>query len=669
MTTNCAYMYQTRELTPLNDCYRYEGTVTSGISQGYWCDGFKLELRTFSNIYCNGSYNVELDAGYGQCQNVDPSDDSLSTPYCNCGGVVEECSIIKTSRYECGDDISDTVYSSGESSVIDVCFSSLSGSWKLSCNTEGTGTQKIYYDTSHDCSGSGSVAASPTSQNNEYHCIGNHVTATQCTPSLFPSNSVDAASILIFIVIGIVAILLVMIFVIVIRNKPQQSITEYDVALTVEKNSNDDISNIGYVTLSDNQQKDQLIHQIHNYRAKYGPIGRTVSWISLLFCIAWIAYIISTFISYGITSGYCTDGKIACHNCDFCIDGECYSLIDIYDDTCYDGSVSMAPFFGKISLLSLNLYFVHLLLRVIIHGVEIYNEIKAEEEDIKVVNPSFIRKILMVKQYLESKRIDLRKWAYKNVDNDPTSTSIQFLQRSFIFMQLFKLIEDSPNIILNCVSGNPTLLMVGIQVFVTDILNILNTLYWNFGCPCFRCAGCSCKCSCNCHFQCCCSHFPKHHVQYVMVTGRMMQFVCFLQFLSGLQQIFAVANVDVSDEFHLWLLYLNFLSGVKGIIDTMKLYWLYYYQLCFYWSRNDVNNYENHVILDMISGFFVGGYIFQVSVDKETDKFIRVNRNQQVMTKINHEWNWFACYLYLYFFLVAPFIGAILIYFSSKLNG
>ena len=203
---------------------------------------------------------------------------------------------------------------------------------------------------------------------------------------------------------------------------------------------------------------------------------------------------------------------------------------------------------------------------------------------------------------------------------------------------------------------------------------------WSKCCNCCRgqiCNGHRCTefdkswfCRHCCQHESCCVHFPVHHQEYVKWTVMTVQILVGTSVGGGIQQLYNSAiNVIVSNEYELWLLYFNFFSAIKSVLEAFGIYWTFYYQLCFYWSRQTVNKYENIVILDMLSEFFEGGYIFKISVDEEKDEFIRIDENVSVENKIYHKKDCFTYCLYFYVLVFAPLIGLELIWVSTFLNG
>ena len=203
---------------------------------------------------------------------------------------------------------------------------------------------------------------------------------------------------------------------------------------------------------------------------------------------------------------------------------------------------------------------------------------------------------------------------------------------------------------------------------------------WSKCCNCFkgqmcngeRCTDCDNGCCCRyfCKHEPCCVHFPNHHRQYVKWTAMTVAVLVGAELGASIQQIYySTSYVDVSSEYELWLLYFNVVSAIKSVLGAMAVYWTFYYQLCFYWSRDNVNEHENVVIMDIISEFFEGGYIFKVSVDEEEDKFIKVDNNASVENVIYHKKDCFTYCLYCNAFISAPLTIIPLMYYTTFLNG
>ena len=182
--------------------------------------------------------------------------------------------------------------------------------------------------------------------------------------------------------------------------------------------------------------------------------------------------------------------------------------------------------------------------------------------------------------------------------------------------------------------------------------NILQVLYANYCCCCNPCRGrcccqddCCCDCCCIClSCKCCCDgHFPPHHLPYVEAVAQVMNYSMYLKLASAASQITAVAFIASTTEWHLWLTCFNFVSGVLSVFGVLKVYWRYYYLLCFYWSRMAVNKYESYKIHDLLNQLLKGAYVFKIEV-KQEDEFVRVSDDESIANKVWIKWDCFSIF-------------------------
>ncbi len=238
---------------------------------------------------------------------------------------------------------------------------------------------------------------------------------------------------------------------------------------------------IPYLPLVDNQPKESLVEVLANNRIKYGSFGRNFTICSIVFLFLWICYIISTFFTYNINSHYCIDGQFSCkywagNFLQCCLDSFiaksnpqcfvadlCFSVDGaVLTDTCtcHDSKYSIAPFIGKLLLLLLFLWTIIPLFNIVRKGIKIYENEHQKEID-QANQPYIIQQCYKLWEYLDSKKIDLRKHVYKEIPNDPEQTTIYLLQNTIIILSFLQLLENTPDITLNLASQNITLSTIG----------------------------------------------------------------------------------------------------------------------------------------------------------------------------------------------------------------
>jgi hypothetical protein len=327
-------------------------------------------------------------------------------------------------------------------------------------------------------------------------------------------------------------------------------------------------------------------------------------------------------------------------------------------------------------------------------GVTLYEPKPAEhEEAIEKAGKlkQIINKVKALKKFYETHRINVRKLVHSEKET-PQETAIEFLFSSFIMLAVFKLVAHSPTIIINlCTSEFDTssdLFAAGMALLLSDLTNILQTLYAKYCCCCNPCRrrccwydGCCCDCCCRyINGQCCYeTHFPPHHLPYVNSTQLIMMFSSGLKLAAAIKQILAFGDIYIAYQvnehlselreryaamgypdlipemdaspltgWRIWWTCFNFLLGVWAIIGVLRINWRYYYLLYFYWSRMAVNKHENHKIIETLRGVLKGVYgVCYIQIDEEQDEFARVDGTESIADRVELKWDCFTLWYIL----------------------
>mmetsp|Transcript_61862 Transcript_61862/g.75841 ORF Transcript_61862/g.75841 Transcript_61862/m.75841 type:complete len:414 (+) Transcript_61862:81-1322(+) len=317
-----------------------------------------------------------------------------------------------------------------------------------------------------------------------------------------------------------------------------------------------------------------------------------------------------------------------------------------FEITCVD---SYWPAIFQLGMFPLHGYFLYSLYKTLkTSGIVVY---EPKQEHSKC---GWFYKLLDIKDKAQH-LIDCRECAHKKYD-DPLKQTIEFVYRSLVVLALFDVIASLPLAIFNLLSGDNLLQVIAYSVLVLNVYKVLVALYGYYCCCCNPCRGYCCSC-CQCFFDecfcgsCCLRHFPEHHRKLVFALDIMVKNALFASYASSIVKILALADLSFIgspsqvNQYHIILKSANYLLGYYGLIGVLKLFWKYYYILCAYWVRNDINQIENKYMHSIISDWLMGAYVFFIKID-DADQFARVNDEEPTAKQIHHPCTCYSCCIY-----------------------
>ena len=291
----------------------------------------------------------------------------------------------------------------------------------------------------------------------------------------------------------------------------------------------------------------------------------------------------------------------------------------------------------------------------------------------------------------KSKRIDCRDRAYKDVEtseNTKERQMILYLLNAWIISQWAHFLNDLPmsilgNILIGWYTDDFSLYAIAIGYIINDIKNLfiiyIKKCQFNArnccGC-CGPCCNCCCNCiTCKCFCMCFYSHFAEHHVVYYENIGEFMIWATTVAYATGVSQMAqaVVSGYEFVDDYNsfsagvsnfkvFWLCY-NFMAGILLMIRSKKDYLVFLYQFAYYWSKDNINYYENIEIQNKMQQYLQSqtGFCFIFSIDRDNDQFARIGQNENVSETFNHKIDCYSIFMYSSMYVTGLFLSVLII--------
>eukprot|EP01083_Nonionella_stella_P203223 741729_1 len=414
-----------------------------------------------------------------------------------------------------------------------------------------------------------------------------------------------------------------------------------------------------------NIQPPPMVYHADGVYTKYSIPGMLVTCCGVICCMTWIGCIIFTFIHYGTHATYCIQNETPCN---VYSDQDRPSCCNNNEPQCFDETLSdcqpqtdsIAPFILGITLITCNIYWIYLLIRILLKGMMVEH----------IPSTLFASNVALCMDSLKSKRINLHKFLYSDKITQHL-TNIDFLLKSFTVLAVTRTIIDLPLCIINIISSESCVNTIGWLVLGFHLVDIIGAFWATFGCFCNCCrAQCcineeyitfdeDCICIlCKCAFH----KYPRHHRNYAVTILNLISFSTLVKVMSGLCQIMVVhpplssCNGDRGTYFG-WIVCANFLWGIYSILSACKVYWKCGYVFCFYWSRGGVHKLESDRMTDILSGILSGGCIFHVGIEGKRNDFVIVSDSIGVAPKVTHQMDVFT-----FCFFVSVCVGGMVLF-------
>ncbi len=242
--------------------------------------------------------------------------------------------------------------------------------------------------------------------------------------------------------------------------------TTHCVAL-LELNDRKEENNYGSNDLSVDYQQTQ-----NDLHTKYDNCGITILAMTILYCFLWWLWIIYCISTGKITVGYCRSGYTSCNigkNIPICCTSRRYVNQCYINSICTFQDESAAPFLFQIIILFLIIYYIFTTCKSLRRGIEIHREYQKQKR-------SNCNTHICTNKLPKYKRIDCRNCVHQDIYDEsigyrynPQKTTINFLLKSLNLLTVFHFVTDLPSILLNILSGDGSLIIIGMIIFILDL--------------------------------------------------------------------------------------------------------------------------------------------------------------------------------------------------------